>query len=63
MDYRHKTSPYEYDEFISKGICSVNPSLSSLQEIILIYLKELAYYLIKLKGFGANNEVIKDTII
>lgn len=59
----YKTAPYEYDEFFSKGIYSVNPSMSSLQEVILIYLKELAYYLLKLKEFGANNEIIKENII
>lgn len=53
----------QYDEFIAKGICSINPSLSAMQEIILIYLKELAYYLLKLKDLGAHNDVIKERII
>lgn len=53
----------EYDEFISKGLCAGNPSLSSLQEVILIYLKELAYYILKLRELGANNEVIKKNVI
>lgn len=59
----YKNAPYNYDEFISKGICSVSPTLSSLQEVILIYLRELAYYLLKLKDLGATNQVIKDNII
>lgn len=61
-DYYQDTA-CEYDEYISKGICSANPALSSLQEIILIYLKELAYYLLKLKEFGAQNEIIKEHVI
>lgn len=61
-DYYQDTA-CEYDEFISQGIYSANPALSSLQEIILIYLRELAYYLLKLKEFGANNEIIKAHII
>lgn len=61
-DY-YKNAPCEYDEFMVRGMCAINPSQSSLQEVTLIYLKELAYYLVKLKEFGANNEVIKSTII
>lgn len=61
-DY-YKSTPCEYDEFICKGICSISPSMSSLQETILIYLKEMAYYLLKLKDFGATNSIIKENII
>jgi len=61
-DYFQKAT-CEYDEFMLKGICAANPSLSSLQEIILIYLKEMAYYILKLKELGANNEIIKENII
>lgn len=59
--YQHK--PYKYDEFATKEIYSANPTLSSLQEVILIYLKETAYYLLKLKDLGASNEIIKEHII
>lgn len=61
-DY-YETKCYEVDECVTTGMCSINPTLSSLQEIILIYLKELAYYLLKLKEFGAENEVIKENIL
>lgn len=59
----YKTEPYEDDEILPREVYSANPSLSSLQEIILIYLKELAYYILKLKELGANNEIIKENII
>jgi len=59
----YQTTPYEHDEFSSKGPDSACPSLCFLQEIILIYLKELAYYLLKLKEFGATNNIIKDNVI
>lgn len=62
-DYYPKTAECEYDEFITKGICTTNPSLSSLQEVILMCLQELAYYVLELKKVGAQNEVIKETII
>lgn len=53
----------DMDECITKGICSVNPTLSSLNEIILLYLKELSFYLIRLKDFGVTNEQIKETVM
>lgn len=52
----------ETNECLSRGICSVNPTLSSLHEIILVYLKGLAFYLLKLKDFGIENEELKNTI-
>lgn len=61
-DYYQQTA-CEYDEFISKGLCAANPTVSALQETLLIFLKELAYYLIKLKEFGATNSIIKEHII
>lgn len=61
-DY-YQSTQCEYDEFVSKEICAINPTTSSFQEIILLYLKELGYYLLKLKDLGANNDVIKDNII
>lgn len=63
MTYNCKIAQYEYDEFISKCVCAADPTISTLQEVILIYLKELAYYLINLKELGAENEVIKEHII
>lgn len=58
-----KTPRTDIDECITKGICSVNPVLSSLNEIILLYLKELAFYLVRLKDFGVTNEQIKETVM
>ncbi len=59
----YQTNQYEYDECITKGICSINPTLSSLQEVILLSLKELAFYLLKLKALGVSNEQIKEAFI
>lgn len=63
MDYNYQPASCEFDEFITKGICAANPNISALQETIIIYLKELAYYLLVLKDFGATNEVLKETVI
>ncbi len=54
--------PYKYDDVLKRGY-AINPVLSSLQEIILIYLKELSYYILKLQHMGAENKVIKEHII
>lgn len=52
-----------HDEGPTFVMRSVNPSLSSLQEVILLHLKELAFYLVKLKDLGASNELIKNDVI
>lgn len=61
-DYYQQTA-CEYDEFLSKGLCAANPNVSALQETLILFLKELAHYLLELKKFGAHNELIKEQII
>lgn len=61
-DYKMAVSE-ESNECLTRGICSVNPTLSSLHEIILLYLKGLSFYLLKLKYFDITHDEIKDTII
>lgn len=69
MEHLHNTNPldineeHECEECFNKGICSVNPNLSSIIEVILLYIKELSFYLTRLKDFGITNEKIKETII
>lgn len=53
----------ECDECLTKGICTVNSTLTSLQEIILLHLKELAFYLVRLKDFGITNESLKEIVV
>jgi len=57
---------YQYDSCVSKGICSIGPRTSSLREVLIMYLKLLAFYSIELKSFGGHNKdaqkVILDTI-
>jgi len=59
----HQLNQHEHDECISRGICSISPILVSLQEIILLYLKDLAIYLLGLKEIGVKNAQIKEHII
>ena len=39
---------YQYDSCVSQGVCSVNPRTSSLQEVLILYLKLASYYALKL---------------
>lgn len=48
---------------ILTGTCSISPFLSSIHTIILVYLEELAFYLVELKTFGTTNETIKENVI
>lgn len=52
-----------YDECVAKGVCSISPDLSYLQEVIREHIRELAFYLLKLKELGITNEKIKENII
>lgn len=62
MDYniRNKT---EYDECIIHGICSINPALTNMQDVVLVYMEILAYYLLELADLGLFNEKIKNDVI
>lgn len=58
-----KTITGETNECLLRGICAINPTISSLQEIILVYLKGLSFYLLKLKELGITSEGYKDTLM
>ena len=46
-----------------KGGCSISPTLSSTHAAVLIYLEELAFYLVELDTLGASNEKINADLI
>lgn len=48
---------------VSEGLCSINPIITSLQEVILLYLRELAFYLLELENMGVCNEKIKQSLM
>ncbi len=54
---------YQYNSCVSRGICSINPRTSSLQEILVLYLKQTAYYMLKLQDKNYKNEEIKNLIL
>lgn len=63
MNHNEFQTKTDYDECISKGICTISPDLSYLQEVIREYIRELAFYLLKLKELGITNEKIKENIL
>ena len=54
---------YQYDSCISKGICSINPRTSSLREVLVMYLKQLAFYTLHLKYLGVKNNATEKIIL
>lgn len=62
MDH-NQTNKTEYDECAIHGVCSISSTLSSMQEIILIYLQTLAFYLLELENLGLSNENIRRDVI
>lgn len=59
-----RTMYTENDECLTKGICAVNPTLSSLHEIILLYLIGISFYLTKLEDAEiANKKQIQDAVL
>lgn len=53
----------EYNNCTAKGACSVSPNISSMQEVMFIILRQIAYYLLKLIEFDIyKNDIIKDII-
>ncbi|HIT91804.1 MAG TPA: hypothetical protein IAD11_02650 [Candidatus Stercorousia faecigallinarum] len=61
--FYNSTNGFEYNDCISKGACSVSPNISSMQEVMFILLRQIAYYLIKLKEFDiCKEDVIFDVI-
>ena len=56
--FYNSSNSFEYNDCVSKGACSISPAISSMQEVMLILLRQIAYYLLKLKEFKiANNEI------
>lgn len=57
FDNYQDTIPFEMNQCCNtEGICSINSTISSLQEVIIIYLKSLAFYISKLKSSGIEND-------
>lgn len=53
----------DYNDCIGRGSCSTSPEVRSLQEIILTFLRQLAYYELKLEEINASYYENEDTVI
>ena len=66
-NYSQNTN-YDYNECSARGACSISPNISSLQEVMLILLRQLAYYVIKLEEleqdvYDLKTEVIEEILM
>ena len=52
--FYNSSNNYEYNDCVSMGACSISPNISSMQEVMLVLLRQIAYYLVKLRDFGIN---------
>ena len=43
---------------LSSGICTVDPTLSALEELLLNEIKQISYYLVRAREFGFENKKI-----
>lgn len=55
----YKPSESEFNDCISKGACSVPPSVSAFKEVIVMLLRQLAYYIQKLNKLGVDCDELK----
>ncbi len=54
---------YQYDSCAAQGECSVNPRTSSLQEVLILYLKLASYYALKLYENGVSDNKVRSMIL
>ncbi len=47
------------NECTSRGVCSISPAISALEDLLLLFLEHAAYYILNLESLGAKNEKIK----
>lgn len=58
-----RNEDYQYNSCISRGICSINPRISALQTVLVLYLRMFAKFGLKLESKKLIPERIKDFIL
>lgn len=61
--FYNSSNSFEFNECVSHGACSVSPTLSSMQEVMFILLRQIAYYIVKLKEFDFQDISIEKSVI
>ncbi|MBQ9688654.1 hypothetical protein IJV79_03340, partial [bacterium] len=51
-----------FSECSINGICSSTNTVSSQCEIVMLYVRQLAFYLLKLKEYGITNDLIRNDV-
>jgi hydroxylamine reductase len=59
----YNNSYIDINECTTRGACSISPAIAALEELSIVFLKQLAFYLLKLEKLGASNSQIKFEII
>lgn len=59
----NKHQKTEEETCMLTGTCAISPFLTSIHAVILVYLEELAFYLVELKILGVANAQIKEDVI
>ncbi len=44
----------EINECTARGACSIAPNIAALQELVMYFIRQTAFYLLKLEKLGAN---------
>lgn len=47
----------------SRGACSITPSIAALQELLLYFIKQLSFYILKLDSLNLNNDKLIKNVI
>lgn len=63
MNTDENNNNYQYDRCTSRGICSINPTTAALQEIVIMYLKSIAFYGAKLEELSICEQKIYNIIL
>lgn len=61
--FYNSSNNFDYNECVSRGACSVSPTISKMQEVMFILLRQIAYYLVKLNEFGVKKFDIEKSIV
>lgn len=60
---RYRAAGNDYNECVARGSCSTSPEIRALQEVILIFLRQIAFYELKLEEINASYFENKDTVV
>lgn len=55
----YRPSESEFNDCTSKGACSIPPSVSAFREVIIMLLRQLAYYIVKVNNIGVECDELK----